>query len=190
MTRRLDEFVAEWSLLPAAPRVEPARQSHDLRRHYGCWAAGGSCRIRIFERGDDVPVILCTQLTVNGTLSISEAAEYLAAATVARYLPRRFDEAEPAIWLEHYPADPRRQRRGGGAPDVAQVRFASWRPVIGTLAGRRHVRVGAPSWQPLSLAEVEALLGPQPGLFDAAAAQQPCPTRIERPRSTSPERPR
>ncbi|MFT4039143.1 MAG: hypothetical protein QM692_13235 [Thermomicrobiales bacterium] len=181
MTQTLDEFVAKWSLHHTTTRVEPATLTHDIRRHYGCWAAGGSCRLRIFERGEDVPVILCSQLTVNGRLSISEAAEYLAAATVARYLPRRFDEAEPAIWLEHKPADPHRQRRGGGTPDIAQVRFASWRPVIGALAGRRHVRIGAPSWQALSIAEVEALLGPQPGLF-AAAAPNPC---LERRRETS-----
>lgn len=170
MTRSQDEFVAAWNLLQPVARVEPARQTHDIRRHYGCWAAGGSCRIRIFQRGDAPPVIHCSQLTINGTLSISEAAEYLAAATVARYLPRRFDELVPAIWLEHYPADPRRQRRGG-APDVAQVRFANWRPVIGALAGRRHVRIGEPTWQALALAEIEALLGPQPGLFDDGVVQ-------------------
>jgi hypothetical protein len=86
--------------------------------------------------------------------------EFLAASTIGRYLPHRFDEAEPAIWLEHYPLDPARHKRGAGQVDVAQVLFADWRPVIGQLAGARQVRIGEPSWQPLTSLDVAALLGP------------------------------
>ncbi|MCA9878258.1 MAG: hypothetical protein KC442_10770 [Thermomicrobiales bacterium] len=163
------------TLTPAtrSPHALPARQLvRDVRRHYGVRAAGGSCRIRIYTAAEQTPVILCSQLAATRNWCISAVVEYLAASTLARYLPHRFDEPEPAIWLEHYPTDPVRQQRGAGRLDIALVHFASWRPVVGQLAGQRHPHLGEPSWQPLTEAEMTALLGPLPGLFDDCASER------------------
>jgi hypothetical protein len=138
----------------------PLQLVRDVRRHYGTRAAGGSCRLRIFSAEGRTPVVLCSQQTASQNWCISAVVEYLAASTLGRYLPHRFDEPEPAIWLEHYPLDPVRQKRSAGQVDVAQVLFADWRPVIGQLAGSRQVHIGEPSWQPLSAFDVVALLGP------------------------------
>ena len=144
----------------------PLRLERDYKRYYGTSVAGGSCRIRIFAASDRTPVILCSQLAARPAWCISAVVEYLAASTVARYLPHRFDEPEPVIWLEHYPLDPVRQKRGAGRLDVSRVTFSDWRPVIGQLAGSRHVRIGEPAWQPLTPLDAATLLGPQLDLLD------------------------
>jgi hypothetical protein len=138
----------------------------DINRHYGTAAAGGTCRLRIYTASVRTPIILCSQLAARPNWCISAVVEYLAASTVARYLPQRFDEAEPVIWLEHYPLDPVRQRRGAGRLDLSRVTFSDWRPVIGQLAGQRHPRIGEPTWHPLSPLDAATLLGPQLDLID------------------------
>lgn len=138
----------------------------NVKRHYGTLVAGGSCRIRIYTASSRTPVILCSQLAARPRWCISAVAEFLAASTVARYLPHRFDEPEPAIWLEHYPLDPVRQQRGAGRLDLARVTFTDWRPVIGQLAGSRHVRIGEPTWHFLTSLDAANLLGPQLDLLD------------------------
>jgi hypothetical protein len=153
--------------VPAPVHVAaPLRLDRDVNRHYGTLVAGGSCRIRIFTAIGRTPVVLCSQITARPNWCISAVAEYLAASTVARYLPRRFDEPEPAIWLEHYPLDPVRQQRGAGRLDLSRVTFTDWRPVIGQLAGSRHVRIGEPAWHPLTPLDAAALLGPLLDLLD------------------------
>lgn len=140
------------------------RLERDVERHYGTWATGGSCRIRLFTAPGRTPVILCSQIQARPNWCISAVVEYLAASTVARHLPHRFDEAEPAIWLEHYPLDPTRQRRGAGQLDLARVTFSHWRPLLEQRGRLREVRIGEPTWQQLTLTEVAALLGSQPEL--------------------------
>lgn len=140
------------------------RLERDVERHYGTWATGGSCRIRIFTAPGCTPVVLCSQIQARPNWCISAVVEYLAASTVARFLPQRFDEAEPVIWLEHYPLDPARQRRGAGQLDMARVTFSHWRPVMEQHGSQREVRIGEPAWQPLTPTDVAALLGPQPDL--------------------------
>ena len=139
----------------------PLCLERNVNRHYGTSVAGGSCRIRVFTASGRTPIILCSQLAARPNWCISAVVEYLAASTVARYLPQRFDEAEPAIWLEHYPLDSVRQRRGAGRLDLSRVTFSYWRPVIGQLAGTRQPRIGEPSWHPLSPLDAATLLGPQ-----------------------------
>lgn len=158
---------------PQPPQAPPTRQLvRDVQRYYGTRVAGGSYRIRIFAAAEQTPVILCSQLAATRNWCVSAVVEYLAAATLARYLPHRFDEPDPALWLEHYPTDPVRQRRGAGRLDLALVRFASWRPVVGQLAGQRHPRLGEPSWQPLTATDLAALLGPLPDLCDDCASER------------------
>ena len=150
----------------SSPAAAPLRLERTVTRHYGTLVAGGSCRIRIYTAPDRTPVILCSQIAARPNWCISAVVEYLAASTVARYLPYRFDEPEPAIWLEHYPLDPVRQHRGAGRLDLSRVTFAGWRPVIGQLAGSRHARLGEPTWHPLSPFDAAPLLGPQLDLLD------------------------
>lgn len=144
----------------------PLQLVRDVRRHYGTRAAGGSCRLRVFSAEGRTPIVLCSQDTASQNWCISAVVEFLAASAIGRFLPHRFDEPEPAIWLEHYPLDPARQKRGAGQIDVAQVLFADWRPVIGQLAGARQVHIGEPSWQQLSALDVASLLGPHARQLD------------------------
>ena len=163
-----------WQAPSEAARVSPSSGStgaplhleRNVKRRYGTSAAGGSCRIRIFAAGGRTPIILCSQLAARPNWCISSVVEYLAASTVARYLPQRFDEPEPVIWLEHYPLDPVRQQRGAGRLDLSRVTFSDWRPVIDQLAGSRHPRIGEPTWHPLSPLDAATLLGSQLDLID------------------------
>ena len=153
--------------VPAPDHVGgPLLLERNVKRHYGALVAGGSCRIRIFTARGRTPVILCSQIAARPNWCISAVAEYLAASAVARYLPHRFDEPEPVIWLEHYPLDPVRRQRGAGRLDLSRVTFTDWRPVIGQLAGARHVRIGEPAWQFLTPLDAATLLGSQLDLLD------------------------
>jgi hypothetical protein len=135
--------------------------TRDATRYYGTPAAGGSYRVRIFERDMLPPVVVCTQISAAPEWCISAVAEFLAPLTVARYLPHRLEEPEPVVWLEHYPADPARRQRGAARLDIAQVTFAHWRVSIGSLAGRDSPRIGVPSWTFLSLEDLTRLIGRQ-----------------------------
>ncbi len=128
----------------------------------GYWSSVGVCRIRVFEGPDRPPVIVVTDLPENEGTSVTNIAEYLAAEVIARLFPHRFDEPEPVIWLEHYArgtGGPLRPRPAGMS-DVDRVTFARWTPRPVVSQGVKRVTLGEPSWAPISVEELERLIGP------------------------------
>ncbi len=128
----------------------------------GYWSSVGVCRIRVFEVRDRPPVIVATEIPENESTSITNLAEYLAAEVIARYFPQRFDDPEPVVWLEHYA-----RATGGclpprpaGMSDVDRVTFSRWTPRPLVSQGVRRVQLGEPAWAPVSVEELERLIGP------------------------------
>ncbi len=130
----------------------------------GFWSSAGVCRIRTFEAPGCPPVIVATDLPENESTSVTNIAEYLAAQVIARYFPHRFDEAEPVIWLEHYArttGGPLRPRPAGMS-NVDRVTFSRWAPRPVVSQGVKRVTLGEPSWAPISVEDLERLIGPHP----------------------------
>lgn len=110
----------------------PRRLTCDYRYRYrGHWTDGGVCRVRAYEAPGATPVLLVTELPENENTSVTNMAEYLAAELIARHFPHRFEDAEPVIWVEHYP-------QGGGV----------WR-----------VRLGEPMWRPIARDAIAHIVG-------------------------------
>ncbi len=88
--------------------------------------------------------------------------EYLAAEVIARHFPHRFEYPEPVVWIEHYPPPAPGVyglRRAKGKPDFDRVTFSSWSPRRVFERGTERVKLGEPSWSPLSANELTALIG-------------------------------
>src|SRR3954454_4101226 len=155
------------SINPASDVSRPLiLQTLDVTRHYGARETGGSYRVRLFETGGRTPVVVCTQLECRPGRSISTVVESLALTTVGRYFPHRLEEDEPVVWLEHYPSDEGRRRRGAGRLDVSRVTFAHWKPALGTMAGVPRPQIGEPSWESLTAAQVGEWIG-DAGILEA-----------------------
>ena len=159
MQRALTPGLDEAWLSELLAEIGPPRKTLDTRIWYGRGLLGGSCRIRIFERPRRPPVVLCSQIEAERGRCVSAVVEAVAATVVCRHRPHRLEEAEPVVWLEHYPSDPGRLRRGAGRVDVARVAFAHWRPVLGTITGWDAPQFGERSWTPLTEPDVFDLIG-------------------------------
>ncbi len=131
------------------------RKTHDDIHHYrGLWRDGGRCRIEVDapEAGKEgrCPVIVAAERDDNAGSSVTNMAEYLAAAVVARHFPHLLDasavEGQPVVWREHYPP-----RRGGRGKDD-RVTFAPWRIRATWLGGTLRRALGAPAWARLDRA--------------------------------------
>ncbi len=133
--------------------------TYNFTRAYGTWAAGGECRVRIFEASDRPPVIVCSQINCTPGASICSVAEYLAASVIGRHCPGRIDETEPAIWIEHHPISEDRRRRGAGRLDAMRVTFSSWKPILLQGSSGWRTRFGEPAWTPVSEPELRGLIG-------------------------------
>lgn len=105
--------------------------------------------MRVYQAPDRTPVIVCTELPENTNTSITNAVEYLAAELIVRHFPVRFEHPEPCIWIKHYQ----------GRPNFDRVTFAAWSPRRVYERGVERVKLGEPSWSPLSIEEVVALVG-------------------------------
>lgn len=63
---------------------------------------GGRCRVRIYlpEEAQDALVVICSELSNNGSTSITYAAEQLVAEVI-----RSHRLATPLVWIEHWPEE-------------------------------------------------------------------------------------
>ena len=128
---------------------------------------GGRCRVRIYEQGGELPVVICTEPPDNPGMSNTDAAEQIAAEVLENH-PHVFDPFalasiaglsydKPFVWIEHYEDGAR-----GTPSDSASfnlVEFSHYE-VRGELrAGQWAKEIGSPSWKPLDRATVEALVG-------------------------------
>jgi len=131
----------------------------ERHRYRGTWGRTAICRIAIYApspgESDRRPLIVCEALSENDGMSVTNMAEYLAAAIVARHFPALLDTGtaggQPVRWLERYPP------ASGWAGEYDEVTFVPWRiRVVGSEGARRRA-LGAPRWRPLSRAEAAAL---------------------------------
>lgn len=87
------------------PSTAPMAKVYDYIHWYRGHAASiGRCRIRIYERLGDVPIVIVSELAESANTSVTNLAEYLAAEIIAKHFPQRFEEEIPVVWIEHYPA--------------------------------------------------------------------------------------
>ncbi len=119
----------------------------------------GVCHVRIYERLNEPPVVVLTELDENETTSITNLAENLWPEVLAKYLPQRFDYPEPAICIEHYPPVKNRNGHIEQAATFDQVTFARWQPKAVIRHGITRIELGEPDWHALSLEQVKALTG-------------------------------
>lgn len=128
---------------------------------------GGRCRIRIFEAGGELPVVLCTELPDNEGTSITNAAERIAAEVLANH-PDVFDPFgrvslgglsydKPFVWIEHYLDGARGTPEDPATFDL--VEFSHYEPRGILRTGEWRKEIGEPSWSALDRAAVEALVG-------------------------------
>jgi hypothetical protein len=149
----------EPSLHLAVLGAAPVALTHDFTRSYGVWAAGGTCRVRIFESPRRPPVIVCSQLECTSGVSICSVAEYLAASVIGRCCPGRLDDPTSAIWIEHHPVSADRRRRGAARLDAMRVTFSSWKPMVLHEPDGWRTKLGDPSWTLISGDELGDLIG-------------------------------
>ena len=125
-----------------------------IHTYHGPWGPRAVCRIRVYRPPGSPPVVVATELPENESISITNAAEELAADVLAGYLPERAGEERPFVWVEHYPPGP-----GGLGETFDLVTFEHCRPRPELRGGRWRLAVGTPAWRRLDPEQVEALIG-------------------------------
>lgn len=142
---------------PESAAIDEARLVLDARHETrGRYRDDAVCRIRIFARGENTPVVIASEVPENTNVSVTNFAEVLAAEVIARHMPQRFEHAEPIIWLEHYPPLP--EHRQQKFP-FDRVTFDSWTPRVTAIGGIQRISLGEPQWAPLTAEQLASLLG-------------------------------
>ncbi|TAM77374.1 hypothetical protein EPN44_03425 [bacterium] len=125
-----------------------------IHEYQGLFGPGATCRIRIYRGGEgETPVVVATDLPGSEGTAINNVAEQLAAEVLVEYLRDRLKEAEPFIWIEHFPAEP--TGASPGEDRFSQVTFANYR----TLRFKGRWRIGPASWRYIGAGDVADLLG-------------------------------
>ena len=112
---------------------------------------GGRCRIRVYRSDEDgdAPVVVCSELPDNRGMSVTNAAERIAAEVLKRHgLP-------VPVWVEQRTAE----TAHGSEERFALVVFSDYElrelpPYLGV-----RLTIGEPTFKPLDRASVEVLLG-------------------------------
>jgi hypothetical protein len=156
-----------------------ARKTHDFEhRYFGYWRPGAVCRVRVYEREDDVPVVLVSEPHENQNTSITNLMEQIAAELLSK-LPvlraaveesaRKDAAGVPFVLIEHYPRT-KRELSWGIAESFSSVTFDSYEIErvyshamrSWNLPDPYRIRLGVPSWVHLTREEVVALIGEEP----------------------------
>ena len=102
------------------------------------------CRVRIFDRNPQPPVVILTELADNPGASVTNASEYIATELRQRHSLLR--TAAP-IWIEHYNGES--YANGHFAPDrFGRIDFTFARDTYRN-----------PQWRPVSASELQEMLG-------------------------------
>ena len=111
---------------------------------------GGRCRIRVYlPEEEDAPVVVCSELPDNRGMSVTNAAERIAAEVIKRHgLPA-------PVWIEQRTSE----NAHGPEERFALVVFSDYElrelpPYLGV-----RLTIGAPTWKPLDRTSVEVLVG-------------------------------
>ena len=155
--------MSEFRRPPQPELPAPATLLIDERYEYrGYYSDGGVTRIRLYDRQDAAPVMLLTELPENANTGVTNLLEFLVAELGTLLMPHRFDDEQPFIVIEHYPAQPQRHSRELLDERFAQVTFEDWKLRRQWLGGVERKRIGQPTWTQLADADLVALLGVQP----------------------------
>ncbi len=104
------------------------------------------------EPDRDAPVVVCTELPNNPGMSVTNAAERIAAEVIVGHrLPT------PLVWIEHYEEGSRGTPEDRATFDL--VLFSGYEVSEALRAGERRKEIGAPTWKALDRATVETLVG-------------------------------
>jgi hypothetical protein len=130
-------------------------------RYRGTWdkTPEGTCRVRLFSRGNETPVLVLSELPDNPSTSVTNLAEVLFAEAIRHFCPERFGWAEPVVAVEHYVEEHDRRGKVARKATWDRVTFASWTPRKIWLGGRERISLGAPTWRSMPREEVVALIG-------------------------------
>jgi hypothetical protein len=116
---------------------------------------GGSCRVRVYlpdkegEAIGDAPVVICSELPTNKGMSVTNAAERIAAEVIKYY------KLPTPVWIERRLLE----TVHGTEESFALVIFSDYE--VRELAPYLGVRltIGEPIWKRLDRASVEVLVG-------------------------------
>ena len=153
---------SDWESPPELGETSvPVKLYDGAFRFRGTWDAEpeGVCRVRLFHRGTEPPVLVLTERPENASTSVTNVMEVLAAEAIRHFCRERFEFEEPAIVLEHYPEERDRRGRIGRKATWDRVGFGSWSPRKVWLGGRERVSLGEPKWHPIPRTDVEQLIG-------------------------------
>ncbi len=117
------------------------------------------CRVRLFHRGNETPVMVLSEDPANPSTSITNAMEFLAPEAIRHFCPERFEWEEVVVLLEHYPEERDKRGRLGHRATWDRVSFASWAPRKVWFGGQERLSLGEPEWRPLPVEEVAHLIG-------------------------------
>jgi hypothetical protein len=129
---------------------------------------GGRARVRIYQTNAfALPVVLCTEPEDNEGMSITNAAEQIAAEVLSNH-PEIFapfsiasDSGigydKPFVWVEHYQDGARGTPEDPATFDL--VAFEHYEPREVLRAGEWAKEIGEPRWKSLDRATVETLIG-------------------------------
>jgi hypothetical protein len=134
----------------------------EVYEYRGYHSDGGFTRLRLYERPGRSPLMILTEMTENTNTSVTNMLEYLVAEIGTMLMPHRFDDDEPFVVIEHYPARPDSGMRELIEERFAQVEFDDWKLRRQWLGGVERKRVGQPRWTPITDADVVQLLSTQP----------------------------
>jgi hypothetical protein len=121
--------------------------------------ARGVCRLRLFERGGEAPVLVLTELPDNPSSSVTNTMEFLAPEAIRAFCPGRFEHEEPVVLLEHYPEERTPSGRIAHEETWDRVSFRSWAPRRVWYGGQERLSFGEPDWRRLPIEEVIGLIG-------------------------------
>lgn len=118
---------------------------------------GGRCRVRLYlpDEAGDAPAVICSQVPDNVGMSVTNAAEYIAAEVISGH---GLGAANPPIWVEHYPRS-QAERQAGLKETFDLVVFGNYEVREALRDGEWRRTVGRPRWKALDRDSVEALVG-------------------------------
>ena len=157
----MSEYLRPSDFFKEEPRPEPVKVIDEEYRFKGMWdrEPEAVCRLRLYQRGEETPVLVISELPENESTSVTNMMEHLAPEAIRDVRPERFEHLEPVVLIEHYPEirDPRGQIVHEETWD--RVSFASWAPRKVWIGGQERLSFGAPEWRSMPPEEVTALIG-------------------------------
>lgn len=119
----------------------------------GLWQGEMQCRVRIFSRGEQPPVVIATELPDNEGTSVTNLAEVIFAEVMTKHLPHRIEQEQPAVFIEHY------VHAHQSKFEFDRVTFEHATPRIKGLGGIERKSLGDPDWHPLTPEQLASYVG-------------------------------